>query len=168
MTPLPHGAPQTLGEAFAHINALTAPTVRDLKVMVLLEAAAQTLYEASAEGSDHEGVRALLIETGHEEMKHANRVSAAIKILSGEDFPAPAAKDNPYLVGDIPRVALTADGLRKTAESEFAGDKLYTSWAASIDNAAAADLLRLNASEESDHGRRLLKAAAMLEAPLAQ
>lgn len=38
MTPLPHGAPQTLGEAFAHINALTAPTVRDLKVMVLLEA----------------------------------------------------------------------------------------------------------------------------------
>ena len=69
MTPIPNGAPQSLGEAFAHINALSVPSVDDLKVMVLIEAAGQPLYEASAEGSDHEEVKALLIENGHEEMK---------------------------------------------------------------------------------------------------
>jgi rubrerythrin len=163
MTPIPQGAPQSLGEAFAHINALTAPSVTDLKVMVLIEAAGQTLYEVSAEGSDHEGVKALLIENGHEEMKHAGRVSAAIKLLSGEDFPPPTASENPYLTGVIPRATLTAEGLKKTAEAEFAGDRLYTSWADSLDNQEAAALLRLNAREESDHGNRLLKAAALLE-----
>lgn len=163
MTPIPQGAPQSLGEAFAHINALTAPSLTDLKVMVLIEAAGQTLYEVSAEGSDHEGVKALLIENGHEEMKHARRVSAAIKLLSGEDFPPPTASENPYLTGDIPRATLTAEGLKKTAEAEFAGDRLYTSWADSLDNQEAAALLRLNAREESDHGNRLLKAATLLE-----
>ena len=36
---IPAGAPATIGEAFAHINAVTAPSIDDLKVMVLLEAA---------------------------------------------------------------------------------------------------------------------------------
>lgn len=162
MTPIPNGAPQSLGEAFAHINALSVPSV-NLKVMVLIEAAGQTLYEASAEGSDHEEVKALLIENGHEEMKHARRVSAAIKILSGEDS-ARTADENPYLTGDFPRATSTAEGLRKTAEAEFAGDRLYTTWADNMSNPKAAALLRLNAGEESDHGNRLLKAAALLEA----
>ena len=162
MIPIPQGAPQTLGEAFAHINTLTAPSVTDLKVMVLIEAAGQTLYEVSAEGADHAGVKALLIENGREEMKHAGRVSAAIKLLSGEDFPPPAASENPYLAGDIPSATLTAEGLKKTAEAEFAGDLLYATWAESLDNEEAATLLRLNGQEESDHGNRLLKAAALL------
>lgn len=160
---LPTGAPQTLGEAFAHINALTAPTVTDLKVMVLIEAAGQTLYEKSAEAADHDGVKALLIENGVEEMKHAHRVSAAIKAMTGEDFLPPSAADNPYLTGHIPVSAITPDGLRKTAQAEFGGDALYASWASNIDNAEAAALLRLNGAEESDHGNRLLKAAALLE-----
>jgi len=54
--------------------------------------------------------------------------------------------------------------LRKTAEAEFAGDRLYTTWADNMSNPEAAALLRLNAGEESDHGYRLLKAAALLEA----
>lgn len=37
---LPEGAPQNLGEAFAHIGKATAPSVLDMKVMVLTEAAA--------------------------------------------------------------------------------------------------------------------------------
>lgn len=163
MTPIPQGAPQTLGEAFAHINTLTAPSITDLKVMVLIEAAGQTLYEVSAQGSGHEGVKALLIENGREEMKHAGRVSAAIKLLSGEDFPPPSASENPYLTGHIPSATLTAEGLKQTAETEFAGDRLYASWADSLDNKEAAALLRLNAQEETDHGNRLLKAAALLD-----
>ena len=58
---------------------------------------------------------------------------------------------------------LTAEGLKKTAEAEFAGDLLYATWAQSLDNEEAAALLRLNGQEESDHANRLLKAAALLE-----
>ena len=42
---LPEGAPKSLGEAFGHIYTVQNPTVTDLKVMVLVEAAGQTLYE---------------------------------------------------------------------------------------------------------------------------
>lgn len=164
MRAIPDGAPDNLGAAFAHINAVTAPTIMDLKVMVLVEAAGQTLYDISAEGTDHAGVKALLIENGVEEMRHARRVSDAIKLLSGEDFPAPAKEDNPYLTGHIPRATLTPEGLRKTAATEFAGDQLYAGWAATLSHEGAADLLRQNGLEESDHGNRLMQAAALLEA----
>lgn len=162
--PLPEGAPVSLGEAFARINSVTAPTVLDLKVMVLVEAAGQTLYEASAEGSDHPEVKRLLIANGHEEMKHARRVSEAIKLISGEDFAPPAAADNPYLQGDFPRAKLTPEGLRGTAQAEFAGEELYGKWADSMDNEGAAALFRLNGKEETEHGDRLMQAAALLEA----
>ncbi len=39
MRPLPEGAPASLNEAFAKINACTAPTIADLQVMVFAEAA---------------------------------------------------------------------------------------------------------------------------------
>ncbi len=161
---LPEDAPATLGEAFARINGVTAPTITDLKVMVLVEAAGQTLYEKTAETATHPRVKELLIENGHEEMKHARRAAEVIKLLTGEDFPAPEAADNPYLTGHIPVAAITPEGLRKTAESEFAGEKLYEGWAASINHPEAAELLRANGREETDHGNRLLEAAALLEA----
>lgn len=163
MIQLPEGAPPTLGEAFAHIGSVERATVLDLKVMVLVEAAGQTLYQMSAEAAEHEGVKALLIENGHEEMRHAHRASAAIKLLTGEDFPPPAAADNPYLAGHIPVAAITPEGLRKTSEAEFAGEALYARWAGCFDNAEAQALLRQNGAEETDHGNRLLKAAALLE-----
>lgn len=164
MQSLPEGAPATLGEAFARINSVTAPTLTDLKVMVLVEAAGMRLYEKSAEGTDNAEIKALLIENGHEEMKHARRVSEAIRLLSGEDFPAPSIEDNPYLTGHVPATPITPEALRGTAQAEFGGDALYARWADCLDNADAAALLRLNGSEESDHGNRLLKAAAILEA----
>ncbi len=160
---LPADAPATLGEAFARINSVTAPTITDLKVMVLVEAAGQTLYEKSAEGAADPRVKALLIENGHEEMKHAGRAAEVIQLLTGEAFPAPDAADNPYLTGPIPVAAITPEGLRKTAESEFNGDALYARWADSIDHPEAAELLRANGREETDHGNRLLEAAAILE-----
>ena len=160
---LPDDAPKTLGEAFARINNVTAPTVTDLKVMVLVEAAGQTLYEKSAEAAAHPRVKELLIENGHEEMKHARRAAEVIKLLTGEEFPAPEAADNPYLTGHIPIAAITPEGLRKTADSEFAGEKLYENWATSISHPEAAALLRANGREETDHGNRLLEAAALLE-----
>lgn len=162
---LPANAPQTLGAAFKHINAVTAPTIDDLKVMVLVEAAGLALYAHSATGTDHQGVRDLLNDNGREEMVHANRVADVIKILSGETYRPPEAADNPYLQsGMAPPASLTAQGLAKLAQSEFDGDALYEGWAASIGNEAAATLLRQNGVEESDHGNRLLAASALLAA----
>jgi rubrerythrin len=160
---LPQGAPQTLGEAFAHIYTVEKPSLTDLKVMVLVEAAGLTLYDETAKATDHEGVQALLRHNGREEMAHAHRVAKAIRAISGEDFPPPNAAENPYLSGPIPSAPVTPEGLKKTAEAEFGGDALYARWADATENAEAAALFRLNGSEESQHGNRLLEAAALLE-----
>jgi rubrerythrin len=161
---IPTGSPQTLGAAFSHIYTIEKPTINDLKVMVLVEAAGLTLYEQTANGTEHQGVKDLLNHNGREEMAHAHRVSKAIKALTGEDFPPPAAADNPYLTGSIPSTTLTPEGLTKTAEAEFGGDALYARWADAIGNEEAAALFRQNGKEESDHGNRLLEAAALLAA----
>jgi rubrerythrin len=161
---LPAGAPATLGDAFAHIGALTAPTLDDLKVMVLVEAAGLALYRDIASGIDNPDVVALLEHNGREEVAHAHRVSKAIKAISGEDFLPPEPADNPYLAEAMPSMAATAEGLRGLAQSEFGGETLYETWAANSENAEAARLFRLNGGEEAQHGNRLLEAAALLEA----
>lgn len=156
--------PQTIGAAFAHINQITAPTIDDLKVMVLVEAASEELYCRTAATTDNPAVADLLRHNGHEEMKHAHRVAEAIGLLGGGAFPPPARDANPYLTGVAGGVGeLTPETLRKLAETEFAGDALYETWAASMSNPAAAALFRANGKEETDHGNRLLQAAALLE-----
>jgi rubrerythrin len=163
-TAIPTGSPQTLGEAFRHIYTVETPSIDDLKVMVLVEAAGLTLYAETAKGTDNQAVKDLLNHNGREEMAHAHRVSNAIRAISGEDFPPPDAADNPYLKGPIPSTPVTAEGLIKTSEAEFGGDALYERWASGIGNAEAAALFRQNGKEESDHGNRLLAAAALLAA----
>lgn len=160
---LPAGAPPSMGEAFAHINSLTSPTVDDLKVMVLIEAAGLDLYRGIAAGSDNQAVVALLEHNGREELAHSHRVSKAILAITGEAFPPPEASDNPYLGGPMMSVPLTPEGLRGLAQSEYAGEALYESWAANSSNEEAARLFRLNGKEEAEHGERLLAAAALLE-----
>jgi len=158
------GMPQTIGEAFAHINTVTTPTVLDIKVMCLVEAASRELYRATAATSDNPAVAALLVENGDEEFRHAVRAAAALKALTGEDFTPPSAEENPYLAGGVfPIGELTPEALRKLAQTEFDGDALYEGWAATIGNADAAALFRANGKEETDHGNRLLQAAALLE-----
>lgn len=162
---LPEGAPQNLGEAFAHIGKVTAPSVLDMKVMVLTEAAAMALYYRTAELTDDPQVKDLLQRNGREEMLHAHRAMLAIKAVSGEDFFAPLPEDNPYLVGGaFPLGEMTRDGLTKLAQGEFGGEKLYEIWAANTANAEAARLFRLNGGEERGHGNRLLEAAELLPA----
>lgn len=158
------GMPQTIGEAFAHIGSITAPTIADLKVMVLVEAASRELYRATAAGAENPAVAELLNTNGDEEFLHARRAAAAIKALTDEDVTPPEADANPYLAtGTFPIGELTPAGLRKLAEAEFSGEALYEGWAASVNNAEAATLLRANGKEETDHGNRLLQAAALLE-----
>jgi rubrerythrin len=162
MIQLPEGAPATLPEAFAHIGKVTHPNILDMKVMVLVEAAGLGLYQATAKGTDNAAVQALLLANGREEMVHAGRVSDAIKAMTGEEFLPPSVEDNPYLAGPVPTAPVTREGLEKTAEAEFNGDGLYALWAENIGHAEAAALFRQNGKEESDHGNRLLEAAALL------
>jgi rubrerythrin len=160
---LPAGAPASIGEAFARINAVSAPSINELKVMVLLEAAGQELYRNMATGTDHAGVIAILERNGREELAHGHRVARAIRAISGEDYLPPAAEDNPYLAGPVPTAQVTAEGLRGLAQGEFAGEGLYEKWATNIGNEEAAGLFRQNGKEEVEHGHRLFEAAALLE-----
>lgn len=163
--PFPNNVPQNLGAAFGHLYTVESPTIDDLKLMVLLESAGLALYQHTATGTDHEGVKSLLLHNGREELAHAHRVSKAIKAISGEDYLPPEAANNPYLQGDMPPPApVTAEALTKLADTEFGGDALYAKWADATDNDEAAALFRLNGKEESDHGNRLLEAAALLAA----
>jgi len=160
---IPAGAPTTMGAAFAHINSVTSPTVDDLKVMVLLEAAGLELYENMATGTDNSEVIALLRHNGREELAHAHRVAKAIQAVSGEAFPPPAAADNPYLAESLPTMPVTAESLKGLARGEFGGEALYAGWADTIGNEEAARQFRQNGKEEAEHGLRLIEAAALLE-----
>jgi rubrerythrin len=161
---IPAGGPTTIGEAFNHINAVTSPTLDDLKLMVLLEAAGLEMYRGMASSTDNAEVAALLEHNGREEMAHAHRVAKAIKAISGEEFIPPQSADNPYLGGSIPSMPVTAEALRGLAVGELGGQELYERWAANCDNVEAARLFRLNGGEERDHGDRLIEAAALLAA----
>ncbi len=163
-TTLPAGAPTDLGAAFAHINGVTAPTVDDLKIMVLLEAAGLELYRGMASGASSPEVAALLEHNGREELAHAHRVAKAIMVISGESFPPPASVDNPYLGAALPQTPVTAEALRSLAQGEFAGEQLYERWAANVGNPDAAQQFRQNGREETEHGQRLIQAAELIEA----
>lgn len=160
---IPPGAPATINEAFGYIAGLDKPSVDELKVMVLLEAAGQQLYRNMAAGTDHAGVIALLEHNGREELAHGHRVAKAIRAISGEEYLPPAAADNPYLASRLPTAPLTVAGLQGLARTEVAGEELYLKWAANIGNAEAASLFRQNGKEEAEHGDRLMAAAALLE-----
>ena len=165
MHEIPEGAPATLMDAFAHMAQLDRPSVSDLKVMVMIEAAGLDLYRNMAEGTDREDVREILLHNGREELAHAHRVSKALGKITGTDYPVPAPEENPYLAGPQPEPKpLTADALHALAEAEFSGDELYERWAANCDNEEAAALFRLNGKEELQHGGRLTQAAELLGA----
>ncbi len=162
MSELPASAPEKAGEAFAHINAVTSPSLDDLKVMVFLEASGLAAYNELAKSAPNDEVRGLLEANGREELAHAHRVAKVIKILSGEDFPPPEPRDNRH-VGPIGR-PLDRDLLTYLVTAEDNGEALYQTWADNIGNAEAAALLRQNGQEELRHGERARQAAQLLPA----
>ena len=165
MHDIPAGAPATMNEAFKHIAGLDDPSVEDLKVMVLLEAAGLKLYQNLAAGADREDVVALLLHNGREELAHAHRVAKAIGKLTGADYPVPAPEENPYLAGPQPAPKpVTVELLRSLAQGEYGGETLYERWASHCPNVEAAALFRLNGREETQHGARLEQAADLLSA----
>lgn len=162
MSKLPEGAPASIMEAFGRLNAVTKPTLDDLKIMVFLEASGQASYTELAQSTQNAEVRALLEANAREELGHAHRVSKALKILTGEAFEPPAAADNPYATSM--GLTLSPDLLTMLVHGEDNGAKLYELWAENIGDPAVAELFRQNGKEEALHGQRAAKAAALLAA----
>jgi rubrerythrin len=161
---LPPHAPKSTGEAFAYVNTLkNGATVDDLKIMALVEAMGQQLYEDLATGTDHIEIKRLLKQNGREELGHAHRLVKVIKILTGEDFPLPPIEQNPVYT-PAQRTELTRAALLHIADAEFDGENLYEGIAASFDNAEAKALLRQSGKEEIQHGHRVRQAAELLPA----
>jgi rubrerythrin len=155
--------PRDAGEAGAYIFTVSRPTLDDLKVMVMLEAAGQGFYAALAEAAPNIEVRALLEKSGREELAHAHRVARVIKQVFGQDFAVPAPEQNPYYMKPA-GLAVTAELLDDIAQGESAGEALYHGWAAHMDDVEAARQLRQNGAEERGHGERVQLAKAMLYA----
>lgn len=159
---LPANAPKTTGDAFAFIRKLVnGATVDDLKILALVEAVGEKLYEDIASRAEHPEVKKLLLANGREELAHAHRVSKAIEILSGKPFPIPEINDNPIFTGITPTPVNRAafEGLVK---AEFSGGDLYDGIAASFDNPEVIALLKQNGMEEIQHGQRIQKALELL------
>jgi hypothetical protein len=158
----PSFLPASAGEAFRHINAVTTPTVDDLKLMVYLEASGEVGYGDLADGAPNRAVANLLNANGREEVAHAHRVAKAIRAITGEDFAVPAPADNPYAKKSGRRVdRAILEGLVK---AENFGKTLYDTWADNTTNAEAAVLFRQNGIEEAKHGARALEAIGLLDA----
>jgi rubrerythrin len=162
MSQLPAGAPANPGEAFARINAVTAPTIDDFKLMVFLEASAQSSYFELAESAPSAAIADLLRANGREEMAHAHRVAKVIKLLTGEDFPPPSAEQNPYVVATGRKVDRGV--LEMLVGAENNGNTLYETWASATPNAEAAEMLRQNGREEIRHGERASQALTLMGA----
>lgn len=162
MSSRPSYMPESAGEAFKHINAVTKPTIDDLKLMVYLEASGKVGYGDLADSAPNKAVADLLNANGREEVAHAHRVAKVIKILSGEDFAVPEEGDNPYAKRSGRKVdRAVLEGLVK---AEFNGDTLYQTWADNCSNPEAAALLRQNGVEETKHGKRAQEAIALFGA----
>lgn len=157
----PSYMPDSAGEAFKHINAVTNPTIDDLKLMVYLEASGKVGYGELADTAPNDKVAQLLSANGREEVAHAHRVANVIKILTGEDFKVPTDADNPYAKKS--GRAVDKATLEYLVNAEFFGDKLYHIWADNCSNAEAADLLRQNGKEETKHGKRAQEAITLFD-----
>lgn len=152
---IPAGGPKTTGEALAYIGKLAkGATIDDLKILALVEAVGQKLYEDIASRAQHPEVKKALLANGREELGHAHRVSKAIEILTGEPFPIPEIGENPLFTGINP-MPVTKAAFEGLVKGELSGGNLYDGIASGFDNPEVVALLKQNGKEEVQHGQRV-------------
>jgi rubrerythrin len=155
------GYTETMQDAFGRLLKVTAPTLDDLKLLLLLEAAGKSAYAAMARGTSNDAVRRILEQNGREEVGHAFRLRQVISIVHGSDFPLPGDESNPFCLGPDVVQPVTRESLAFMADGEFAGGDFYDVWAGGIGMEKAAKLLRQNGLEERRHGERMREATAL-------
>ena len=159
---LPDGYTADSQAAFALMKTRPRLSIDDLKVLALLESAAEQFYFGLAQQMTNAEARALLTRNGQEELGHAHRLVKAIRLLGGETFELPGAAENPFMQTPAPSVAVTPDFLELFALGEADGDLQYHAWADAEPNAEVAKIYRQNGVEETRHGERLTQVRAML------
>jgi hypothetical protein len=87
-----------------------------------------------------------------------------VTLLSGETFVPPAAADTPYVSTSTTVRPLERRILESLVAAEENGDALYETWATSLGDGEAAELLRQNGREEIRHAERVSQALALLDA----
>lgn len=159
---LPPGAPTNAAEAFAYLDRLqTGASIDDLKILALVEVLGLPLYEAMAATTDNAEAKALLLQSGEDEMTHGRRVAQAIEILTGKPFPLPSVAEHPFYVPmQMPPISKAQlDGI---IAGEINGGAMYKSVADSFDNEAARALFAQNGAEELMHAERLKEVSRLL------
>ena len=86
---LPDGYTADSQAAFALMKTRPRLSIDDLKVLALLESAAEQFYFGLAQQMTNAEARALLTRNGQEELGHAHRLVKAIRLLGGETFELP-------------------------------------------------------------------------------
>lgn len=161
MTKLTGTLPPDFNSALAYLASVTQPTIDDLRLMVVVEASGECLYQELADSVDDGRIKDVLVQNGREEMAHAHRVAKAVQHLTREACAVPEHAQNPYCGRPEKRV-FTAATCASMIAGEIGGEDLYTVWANSLTNPAAAELLRQNGAEERRHGERLQTIAHLL------
>jgi rubrerythrin len=156
------GYTETMQEAFARLVAIDAPSADDLKVLMYLEAAGRSAYDAMARGTSSDEVKRIFDRNGREEVGHAARLRKVIKLAYGQDIAVPGDADNPFCLGDDVVHPVTKDMIDMIVGGEQAGGDFYDRWAKSFSDAEVVKLLHQNGDEERRHGDRLRDAANLL------
>ncbi len=162
---IPTGYP---GASFDAVNLLcqrTRLSLDDLYVMSLIEAAGESYYQRLASGVGSAEARDLLLRNAREERHHAERLIKAIALLGGGARTLPEDDDNPYVKTfpmPPPDAAGTAAYFQGLVQAEDDGYDMYERWATGESNAEVATLYRLNAREETLHGKRVTRVCQLL------
>lgn len=159
---LPADRPRDPFEAFAQLCARDRLDVEDLRVLALVEASGEVLYQSMAALSDNGEIQELLNSNGREEKGHAHRILRALHLLTGEQYELPEDSENP-LIQPAPFDELSRELLEMFIQGEIDGETHYNRWAEHEPNQAVAKIYRHIGADERRHSERDEKVLAMLQ-----
>lgn len=164
MMAIPTGYPGASFDAVALLYQRSRPSLDDLRVMSMIEAAGESFYLDLAARVSNEEARRLLLSNAQDERRHAERLAKAFGLLGGGTLALPADADNPYAPSlQAPSTAeVGVDFFKFLAAAEDDGHDGYERWAQAEPNPEIAALYRLNAREEKLHGKRDMRVIELL------
>ena len=153
---IPSGYPGASTDALQLLYQRSRPSLDDLRVMSMIESAGESYYLGLVALVSNAEAKELLLSNARDERRHAERLVKAYALLGGGTLSLPADDENPYAATLRAPSAdeFNADYFSFLADAEDQGHDGYERWAASEPNPEIASLYRLNAREETLHGKR--------------
>lgn len=159
---LPPERPRDAFEAFGQLCARDRLDTDDLKVLTLVEAAGESLYQSMAALSDNGEIQKLLNSNGREEKGHAHRILRTLQLLTGEQYELPEDSENPF-IQPAPFEELSTELMEMFIQGEIDGEMHYNRWAEHEPNQEVAKIYRHIGADERRHSERDEKVLAMLQ-----